>query len=100
MVTITLPSELERAVTERARKQGTTPELWALDKLRQSLQAEAAVEPCVDPASQDGSMLDFFKGYVGVLDSIEFVPGGAQLSHHTGRKFAEGMLIKREEGKL
>jgi len=36
----------------------------------------------------------FFAGYVGVLNSSEFVPGGAQMSQDTGRKFAEGMLKK------
>ena len=100
MVTITLPPELERVVTERAKRQGITPELWTLDKLSQSLQAELAVKPAPEPASEGGSMLDFFAGYVGVLHSNEFVPGGAQMSQDTGRKFAEGMLKKRQEGKL
>ncbi len=100
MVTITLPPELERAVTERAKQQGTTPELWTLDKLQQSLQAEAAAELVPEPISEGGSMLDFFAGYVGVLHSSEFTPGGAQMSQDTGRKFAEGMLKKRQEGKL
>ena len=100
MVTITLPPELEKVVTERAKRQGTTPELWTLDRLQQSLQAEATVGNVSDPASEGGSMLDFFEGYVGVLHSSEFVPGGAQMSQDTGRKFAEGMLKKRQEGKL
>ena len=100
MVTITLPPELERVVTERAKRQGISPELWTLDKLSQSLQAELAGDPVPEPASKDGTMLDFFAGYVGVLHSSEFVPGGAQMSQDTGRKFADGMLKKRQEGKL
>ena len=100
MVTITLPPELEKVVMERAKQQGTTPELWTLDRLTQSLQAEVAIEDTSGPASESGSMLDFFEGYVGVLHSSEFVPGGAQMSQDTGRKFAEGMLKKRQEGKL
>jgi hypothetical protein len=100
MVTITLPPELERVVTERAKRQGTTPELWTLDRLSQSLQAELAIESVPEPTSEDGTMLDFFAGYVGVLQSSEFVPGGAQMSQNTGRKFAEGMMQKRQEGKL
>jgi hypothetical protein len=92
MVTITLPPELEKVVTERAKQQGTTPELWTLDRLHQSLQAEAAVESASEPTAESGSMLDFFEGYVGVLHSSEFVPGGAQMSQDTGRKFAAGML--------
>jgi len=98
MVTVTLPPELEKVVTERAKQQGTTPELWTLDRLHQSLQAETSLDLAPEPTSEDESMLDFFAGYVGVLNSSEFVPGGAQMSQDTGRKFAEGMLKKREEG--
>jgi hypothetical protein len=100
MVTITLPPELEQIITERARQQGTTPELWTLDKLRQSLQSDAPVEATAEPDADSGTMLDFFEGYVGVLHSSEFVPGGAQMSKDIGRKFAEGMVKKRQEGKL
>jgi hypothetical protein len=100
MVTITLPPELERVVVERAKLQGTTPELWTLDRLNRSLQADTAAEPSHMSSADDGSMLDFFKGYAGVVDSGEFVPGGAQMSQDTGRKFAQGMLKKRQEGKL
>jgi len=100
MVTITLPPELEKVVTERAKQQGTTPELWTLERLTQSLQDESIAESVHEANSEDGSMLDFFEGYIGVLDSSEFVAGGAQMSQDTGRKFAEGMLKKRQEGKL
>lgn len=100
MVTITLPLELERVVTERAKLQGTTPELWTLNMISQSLQTEIAIEPAPEPTTAGGSMLDYFAGYVGVLHSGEFVPGGAQMSQNTGRKFAEGMLKKRQAGKL
>lgn len=100
MVTITLPPELEQVVTERAKQQGTTPELWTLDKLRQSLQNETAVTSAPEPDTGGETMLDFFAGYVGVLHSSEFVPGGAQMSEDTGRKFAEGMRKKRQENKL
>ena len=100
MVTITLTPDLEKVVTERASQQGTTPELWALERLHQSLQSEASAVSASGPAVEAGSMLDFFEGYIGVLHSSEFVPGGAQMSQDTGRKFAEGMLKKRQEGKV
>ena len=99
MLTITLTPELEQAVNERARQQGTTPELWTLEKLRQSIQSDALDKCEPDPASE-GTMLDFFAGFVDILQSSEFVPGGAQMSEDTGRKFAEGMLKKRQEGRL
>ena len=100
MVTITLPPELEKAVTERAKRQGTTPELWTLERLHQVLHLEGTLEHTPELAAEGGSMLDFFAGYVGVLHSSEFVPGGAQMSQDTGRKFAEGMLTKRQKGTL
>jgi hypothetical protein len=34
MLTITLPPELEEVVSRKAREQGTTPELLAIDALR------------------------------------------------------------------
>lgn len=100
MVTITLPPELEKGITERARKQGTTPELWTLDRLHKALQNEAVLEGAREPVSEGGSMLDFFEGYIGMLHSSEFVPSGAQMSQDTGRKFAESMHKRQQEDKL
>lgn len=45
MITITLPPELEQIATQNADRQGTTPELWTLDKLRHSLQPDFPTEP-------------------------------------------------------
>ena len=100
MVTITLPPELEQAITERAKTEGTTPEILALDKLCQFFLPVTMAEITPAPLSEGETMLDFFAGYAGVLHSSEFVPGGAQMSQDTGRKFAGGMLKKRQEGKL
>lgn len=100
MITITLPPEMEQVVTERAKLQGTTPELWTLDALSQSLMSELSVPHAAESTHEDGTMLDFFEGYAGMIDSSEFVPGGAQMSQDIGRKFAEGMLKKRQEGRL
>ncbi len=85
MVTITLPPELEQVATEEAARQGTTPELWALDKLRQSVAGNGTFTP---PDAEGGTMLDFLSGYVGVLDSGEVVPGGAQMSTLADDAFA------------
>jgi hypothetical protein len=95
MITITLPPELERIISQRAHQQGTTPELWTLDKLRQSIEAELPDESSTTVNSDGDSMLDFFSGYVGVLHSSEKVPGGARMSEDTGRKLAEGMFKKQ-----
>lgn len=93
MTTITLPPELETAVAERAKRSGTTPELLALDSLRREFL------PPVPPESE-GTMADFFAGYIGVIDSGEIVPGGANMSEDTGRKFKEILLEKHRLGKL
>ena len=51
-------------------------------------------------AASSLAMLDFFAGYVSVLHSSEFMPGGAQMSQDCGRRFAQGILKKRQEGRL
>lgn len=53
-----------------------------------------------DVVGEGGTMLDFFSGYVGVVNSSEIVSGGAKMSEDIERKFTEGMLKKRQEGKL
>ena len=90
MITITLPPELERVVTERAEKQGTTPELYLLEEMNERYLSElpAAQEPAHE------TMADFFEGYAGTVNSREIMPGGAHLSKDTGRKFRELMLRK------
>ena len=95
MITITLPPELERAVTERAQQQGTTPELVALDTLRQQL---LPVAP--SPPVEGQTLADFLGEFIGCIHSSERVPGGAQMSVDTGKKFAAGMVKKRQEGRL
>ena len=94
MVTITLPPELEKAVIQRAHKQGTTPELIALDGLREKFL------PASEPDAVEGTMADFLGDFIGCFDSREIVPGGANLSENTGDKFKELMLQKYREGKL
>ena len=94
MITITLPAELEKAVIQRASKQGTTPELVALDGLREHF----LVDP--EPPIAEGTMADFLGDFIGCFDSREVVPGGANLSENTGRKFKELMLEKYREGKM
>ena len=96
MLTITLTPELEKAATERAEQQGTTAELIALDSLRrQLLPAPAASSP-----NHEGSLADFLGDFIGCLHSSENVPGGAQMSKDSGKKFAQGMMKKRADGRL
>jgi hypothetical protein len=74
MVTITLPPELERVVAEQAARQGTTPERFALDKLR------GLLLPSPLATEGQGSMADFFADFIGSIDSSETAPGGSDLS--------------------
>ncbi len=95
MVTITLTPALEQAVIERAKQQGTTPELLALDKLNEQFLPLLPSAP-----SQANNLADYLGEFIGCLDSGELVPGGARMSENIGEKFAEGMLQKRNEGRL
>lgn len=95
---LTLAPELERALAEAARQQGTTPELLAVECLRQC--PLPAADPVAPAAAEYETLADFLAGYVGVLNSGEHVPGGANLSEQTGRRFAAGMKTRREQGRL
>lgn len=94
MVTIVLPPELEKTITVRALRNGTTPELLVLATLHQEFDSEP-----VDDI-QKGSLADFLGDFLGCLDSGEIVPGGAPMSENMGEQFAEGMAEKHKAGKL
>ena len=96
MTTITLPPEIEETVAQQAQRQGTTTELLALDVLRKTF--PPAIEPPEEKAGT--SLFDLLSGHIGVIHSSEHVPGGAQVATDSGRKFADGMVRKRREGKL
>lgn len=77
-MTIHLTPEIESALADAARRQGTTPELLALDCLRQQY-----VPAMPEPNSATGSLADLLADHIGKLSSSEFVPGGAQMSQHS-----------------
>ena len=95
MVTITLTPDLERVIADRAEKQGTTPEVLALDTLRQHWLPGKLEEP-----QSKRSLADLLGDSIGCLDSGEFVPGGARMSENIHEKFEEGMWEKRSRGRL
>lgn len=99
MTTITLTPELEVALSQRAKTQGTTPELLALDGLRQLYVTPEVID--AGPEEDTGETLyDFLKDYIGVIHSSEYIEGGARFSENCGEKFADGMEQKRKEGRL
>ena len=89
MTTITLPPEVEEPLTEAARKQGTTPELLAVDCLRKLFISA----PASDTSVEGESLFDFLSGYVGT------VSGSTEaFSENCGRRFAEGLVEKQRRG--
>ena len=87
MVTITLPPELEKAVTENARLRGTTPELLTLDVLEERFlrSSETTLLP------EEETLADALKDYIGAVNSSEKYPEGSTLSENTGKRFRELM---------
>lgn len=101
MTTITLPPEIERPLAEEAQRQGTTTELLTPDKLRALVAPEQAPEHDAPPAGkQPENLAEYLGDFIGMFDSGEHIPGGAQMSKDSGKKFAAGMVKKREEGHL
>lgn len=96
MLTITLPRELETALNKLAKNKGTTPELLVLNNLHEWYLPETkSASPPIE-----GNLVDFLGDLIGCIHSSENVPGGAQMSTDSGRKFAAGMVKKRQAGKL
>jgi hypothetical protein len=90
-----LTPDLETALAEQARRKGTTLELLALESLR-----DRFVIPEPTATVPDQTLADFLSDHLGVLASSEQVPGGARMSEATGRKFAAGLVRKRQQNKL
>ena len=88
---ITLTPNMERMLTEQARKLGITPEQLVVDSLKERLAAASAV-----PEPQ-GTLADFLHEHIGVLDSREYIPGGVRMSEDSGKKLAAGLLKSTNE---
>ncbi|WP_329682258.1 hypothetical protein [Longimicrobium sp.] len=97
-MTIVLTPEVERELTSRAQRQGTTPDLLADTYLRERLFADAEEERSAN--GRPRTLAERLKGYVGVLSSSEHVPGGAQMSERTGEQFTQILLERQAEGRL
>ena len=92
---IDLTPDLESALTNAARRQGTTPQLLAQAYLRERLEVVTD-----DGHDTGGTLADFLEGYVGVLSIGDEVEGGTRLSEDTGRRFTELLVKQRESGRL
>jgi len=94
---ITLTPDIEKALIEHALREGTIPEVLALHALRERFVYAATTEPA---AEEQETLADFLADHLGVLSSSEHIPGGARMSESWGKKFATGLLKKRQEGRL
>jgi len=90
-----LPIEVAEALAAEAHRRGTTPEVLAVDYIRQHLPS-----PVGSHQEKKGTAADYLAEFIGIFDSSELVPGGARLSEKSGRDFAEMMRQKRAHGKL
>jgi len=91
MTTITLPPDLQDWLSDEALRRGTTPELLAIDGLRQ-LFASPATENGVD---NRGTLFDFLDGYIGTIAGET-----EAYSEDCGQRFAEGLEDKQIRGSL
>ena len=88
MITITLPLEVEGQLLKEARKQGTTPELLALDCLRERFVPGRKQAP----RNEEPSLFDFLSEHIGVIDGTT-----EALSENCGQRFSEGLLEQQRE---
>jgi hypothetical protein len=86
MTTITLPPEIEEPLAEEARKQGTTPELLAVDCLRKLF----TPSPTRGEPAEGETLFDFLSGYDGTVNGTT-----EALSENCGQRFAQGLLEKQ-----
>jgi hypothetical protein len=94
---ITLTPEIERELVEEARKLGVTPESLALAALRDRFVTAGSGAS----NARDGQTLaEALGNLIGVLDSSEFVPGGARMSEDIREKFTDYLVEKRRQGRL
>jgi hypothetical protein len=91
MTIITLPPEIEESLVEAARKQGTTPELLAVDCLRQVLVPAPAEKKTAD----NDTLFDFLFGYTGTVNGSR-----EALSENCGQRFLQTLLDKQQRGPL
>jgi hypothetical protein len=92
---ITVSPEVERELVRHADVLGTSPEDVANDALRERFlpnrNGSDEVSDGEEVAAAEGgeSLYDFLKEFIGSIDSSEHVPGGANMSVDTGKKFTE-----------
>jgi len=90
MTTIILPPEIEEPLVEEARKQGTTPELLAVDCLRKLFTSS----PTIGEPAEGETLFDFLSGYAGTVNGTT-----EALSENCGQRFTQGLVEKQQRGR-
>ena len=92
-ITLSADEHLIEAANQRAAEEHTTLneqfQLWLKHYVQHEQQA--------GPSEAQGTLADFLHGHIGVLHSSEYMPGGARMSVDSGKKFAAGLLKKRQQ---
>ncbi|TMA61176.1 MAG: hypothetical protein E6J80_00850 [Deltaproteobacteria bacterium] len=91
MTTIVLPPEIEEPLAEEARKQGTTPELLAVDCLRKLF----TPAPTIGKPADGETLFDFLSDYVGTVKGTT-----EALSENCGQRFTQGLIEKQQRGRV
>ena len=95
-ITLSADEHLIEAAYQRATEEHTTLneqfQLW----LKHYVQHEQQAGSHEAPSETQGTLADFLQGHIGILHSSEYMPGGARMSVDSGKKFAAGLLKKRQ----
>ncbi len=97
-ITLSADERLLEAAYQRAAKEHTTLNeqfrLW----LKHYVQREPTGAHEI-PSEAEGTLADFLQGHIGILHSSEHRPGGARMSVDSGKRFAAGLLKRRQQEK-
>jgi hypothetical protein len=91
MTTIVIPPEIELPLSEAAKRQGTTPELLAVESLRRIYAPTSEWTQSIN----GGSLADFLQGYIGTISGVS-----EPLSEDTGRRYTDELLAERQRKSL
>lgn len=100
MMTITLTPELERELTARAARQGTTPELLALHDLHELYADPIRSNRCDSEKFKGKTLAEVLAGRIGTIRSSEHT--GIKTSHlsEDEESFGNYLEEKRRQGHL
>lgn len=94
-ITLSADEHLIEAANQRAEEEHTTLneqfQLWLKHYVQHEQKAEG-----YEPSEVQGTLADFLQGHIGILHSSEYMPGGARMSVDSSKKFAAGLLKKRQ----